>query len=97
MMEDRMNDESVLDAVFAPIDGVVSEQSGDELILLNTADQSSYYLNGSAALIWALLDGERSVRAMHGILAEAYEDGPAAEEIVASIQEFVSAGVVRRA
>jgi len=90
-------DESLLDAVFAPIEGVVSEQIGDELILLNTADQSSFYLNSSAALIWALLDGERSVRAMREILVEAYGDGPTEEEIITSAQEFVAAGVVKAA
>lgn len=89
-------DESLLDAFFVPVEGMQSEQCGDELILFDSASQESFYLNGSAALIWALLDGVRSVRDVYHILSDAYEEGPTEAEIVASVEEFVSAGVVRQ-
>jgi len=88
-------DESMLNAVFVPVEGMQSEQSGDELILFNSANAESFYLNGSAALIWALLDGKRSVCDIFDILADAYQDGPTEADILSCVQEFVATGLVR--
>jgi hypothetical protein len=67
--------------------GVSMEEMDGDLILFNPASEKVLYFNPSAAVVWQLCDGTRSVGEIAAILAEAYPD--AAEKM----QEQVSAVV----
>ena len=51
------------------------EDFGAELVLYDIATTQVVYLNAAAALIWRLVDGNRSVADIRTLLADAYPDG----------------------
>ena len=70
------------------------EATGDELVIVNTADEGTYYLNPTARLIWEMLDGERSGHDILAALQRAYEAGPNADHLVSTLRGFVGGGLV---
>jgi hypothetical protein len=73
----------ILAKVFRKSDSIVSRKIGDEFILVpirqNVGDLDSIYtLNETAARIWELIDGERSLRQIKSMMLEEF-DVPAAE------------------
>lgn len=56
-----------------------SEMDG-ELVILHADGETVVYCNGTAALVWRLCDGERSLDEMVALFAEAYPE--AGEEMI---------------
>ena len=56
-----------------PRPDIVAEPLGEELLLFDPEMAMGYILNPTAACIWRLLDGERSVRSVAEQLVETYE------------------------
>lgn len=69
-----------------PADLVV-EDTGDELLLHRPGVDSIYYLNGTAALVWRLCDGERGLDEIIGLLTAAYPEE--ADSVRAQVPEVM--------
>jgi hypothetical protein len=72
------------------------ETVDDELVLYDAASGRAAYLNDSAAVVWKLCDGERSVAEIAGLLASEMnaEGRPVAGDVEDTIGQFVDAGLV---
>jgi pyrroloquinoline quinone biosynthesis protein D len=72
------------------------ETVDDELVLYDATSGRAAYLNDTAAVVWKLCDGERSVEEI-GVLLAREIDGkgrPVAGDVEETIGEFVKAGLV---
>lgn len=88
----------MFNVTFARKPDMVVEESEDELLVYNPQTEGTVYLNGTAALIWRLLDGRRNGKEIAEMLASAYPD--AAERVhadtVDALEDFVARGLVQR-
>jgi hypothetical protein len=68
----------------------------DEVVLLNPTTLRVAHLNGSAALIWRLCDGRRSVAELRALLAAAYPDSAAAvvADLAATLRSLADLGAI---
>ena len=65
---------------------VEAEIVGTEMVLYHPQLTNAVYLNPTAALIWGLCDGRRSVREIVGIIENTYPDaGPTLSEDVGEV------------
>ena len=98
------------DPLLAPDDryrqspSIVSREIAGEVILVpirnNVGDlESIYTLNETAARIWALLDGERSVAQVRDQVVAEFEVGPeeAEQDLLELLAQLVSCDAVERA
>ncbi len=63
------------------------EDTGDELLIYQTGHDSTYYLNGTAALVWRLCDEQRSGTDIVVLLVDAYPDE--AETVRSQVPEIL--------
>jgi hypothetical protein len=70
---------------------------GDESLLYNHEKMTMTYLNGAAAAIWRLCDGERTLGEIIDFLASAYPGMSTRLEndVHATIQEFIDGDMLR--
>ena len=54
--------------------GCVEEVLEGEIVLYSTCSEKAFYLNESAALVWQLIDGKRSIAQMELLLMDAYPE-----------------------
>jgi hypothetical protein len=54
--------------------GCVEEVLEGEIVLYSSCSAKAFYLNESAALVWQLIDGERSIAQMELLLTDAYPE-----------------------
>jgi hypothetical protein len=54
--------------------GCVEEVLESEIVLYCSCSEKALYLNESAALVWQLIDGERSIGQIGLLLTDAYPD-----------------------
>jgi len=82
--------------IFRPADDVEAEIVGTEMVLYHPTLTSAIYLNPTAALIWGLCDGQRSVHEITGIIANTYPDaGPTlADEVGETVDRLQQNGVL---
>ena len=92
---------SFLDRVYSKSDSVVFRKIGDECILVpirkGVGDLDSIYtLNPTAARIWELIDGSRSVRVIRETLLEEFEISPeeAEKDLIEHLQQLESINLV---
>ncbi len=73
------------------------EEMGEDLLLYRSAALKTIYLNESAAVVWKLCDGARSVREIAETLAAAYrEDASAIEaDVWDAIDRLLREGALR--
>ena len=90
----KLDASGLLACVLQPSETVMVEATGDELVIVNTTDEGTYYLNATARLIWEMLDGERSGHDILAALQRAYEAGPNADHLVSTLRGFVGGGLV---
>lgn len=64
------------------------EMLDGEIFLYDKVSTKAVYLNSSAALVWQLCDGQRSIKIIRKILQEAYPDK--AETIIKDVDESLS-------
>ncbi|MEM1128003.1 MAG: PqqD family protein [Bacteroidota bacterium] len=60
-------------SVFEIAQGVMSTGLDEEVVLLDVDSGRYFALNELGAFVWNLLDGHRSVQAVHAAIQEAYE------------------------
>jgi hypothetical protein len=74
-----------------------AEEVDDEVLLFDKVSKRTVYLNGSAAVIWKLCDGKRSVREIVDILKQAYPDAPDdfATDVHYTLEQLTGEGALR--
>ena len=60
------------DVVAVPAKGLVEHEVDDELVLYDPRTDGTHVLNGTAAVVWFLVDGHRTVAEVESELADLY-------------------------
>lgn len=78
--------------------GFKIEMIEGEILLYHLEDNSIYYLNQTAALIWHLCDGRRTVDEIITKVSEAYPEsaGTIAGDVENILQQFLEFGAIKR-
>jgi pyrroloquinoline quinone biosynthesis protein D len=76
---------------------IVLEEMDGEALLYRHATRKTVYLNESAAVVWKLCDGHRSVQQIIDVLADAYPDARShvAADVWYAVNNLVREGAVR--
>lgn len=76
--------------------GLEHAELDGELVLVHADGGHVVYLNATAALVWGLCNGERSVAEIVALLGEAYPDAAAqlAGDVEAALRELERGGCV---
>jgi hypothetical protein len=53
---------------------LVVEDTGEEILIHQSGRSDVYYLNGTAALVWRLCDGQRTLPEIIELLTDAYPE-----------------------
>ncbi len=72
------------------------EEFGDELLLYHPSATRTIYLNQTAALIWKLCDGTRSVAEVLALLRDSYPESAETIEsdVQSALEDFVKNGAI---
>ncbi|KAF0283193.1 PqqD family protein [Spiribacter roseus] len=93
----ELEDDDLLDQVIQPVATLMAEPAGDELVIVNTTDEGTYYLNPPARLIWEMIDGTRRGSDILAALQAAYDSGPTADHVASTLRGFAGGGLIERA
>jgi hypothetical protein len=79
-----------------PVAGFDLESLDDELVIYHPLSEAIFYCNPTAALIFRLCDGTRSVQQITELLAEAYPEARArmAEDVRETLERLVAHGAL---
>jgi hypothetical protein len=85
-----------LESIPQAVEGFQVEKLDDEIILLHPLRNIIIYSNESAALIWQLCDGLRSVETIIEILSAAYPEArdEICAEVPATLQTLIKQGAL---
>lgn len=86
--------ENILRYVPVRTSHILEQRAGEELVLLNTSTEESFYINASAAFIWQLIDNERNGRQILEVISELYTGAPQASEVVEALSWLEEAGLI---
>jgi hypothetical protein len=72
------------------------EKMDDDLLLFHPAQNKIFYCNETAALIWQLCNGERTVEEIGALITAAYPESAEAiaSEIQNTLQQFFEQGAI---
>jgi hypothetical protein len=86
----------VLDDVPVPAADIATEIVEGEVLLYHPGQTRAIYLNPSAAVIWGLCDGRRSVREIVRVVGESYPDAGAelAQDVSTVVRQLRESGVL---
>lgn len=72
------------------------EKIDNEILLYSLSGTKAVYLNETAALIWEVCDGRRTVEDIIGLLAQAYpqQEKQIGSDVIAAIQTLVENGAM---
>jgi len=94
---------SVLDEHYRKTSSIVSTQVGEGVILVPIRQRAGdlddlYTLNETAARIWELIDGQRSLGEIRDLLVEEFDvsEGEAQQDVAGFVAELEAAGAVER-
>ena len=93
-MTDRQG--ALVDAVPTPVPGVEMEVVENEVLFYHPQQTRAVYLNPTAALVWCLCDGSRSVHEIIRILGESYPEAVATltEDVLGTLNQLHESGVL---
>ena len=88
--------ETIVDQIPMPISNVESEVIDGEVLLYQPQQTRAVYLNPTAAVIWSLCDGKRSVREIIRAIDESYPEAGAdlKEDVLATLNQLKESGVL---
>jgi hypothetical protein len=66
--------DAILNAVLEHATNYIWEEMDGQVLLYRVGAHKAVHLNDTAALIWKLCDGSRSIKDVIGVLSEAYPD-----------------------
>jgi hypothetical protein len=69
--------------------GCVEELLEGEIVLYSACSAKALYLNESAALVWQLIDGERSIAQIESLLTDAYPEAVTLKDDVSQAIEVL--------
>ncbi len=78
-----------------PQPGQLCEEMDGEYLIYSPGGSKALFLNGSAALIWNLCDGQRTVQEIVELLADAYPGIDMDAEVQTAIDRLSLEGVLR--
>jgi hypothetical protein len=86
-----------LDSVVTQSENYNLEDLDGDMLLYNLESSSTLHFNTSAAIIWQLCDGERSVGDIVGLIQESIPDtGDDLErDVLAAVEEMIRNGALR--
>ncbi len=88
-----------MDRVPVPTAGLEMEIVEGEVLLYDPRQTRATYLNATAALVWGLCDGRRSVGEIIKLLAENYPDAPASltDDVLVALRQLHESGLLAAA
>jgi len=88
--------ETIVDQIPMPISNVESEVIDGEVLLYQPQQTRAVYLSPTAAVIWSLCDGKRSVREIIRAIDESYPEAGAdlKEDVLATLKQLQESGVL---
>jgi len=78
-----MNNEKI----YKQVEDCLLEDMDGELLLYNPSTAVTLHLNGPSAIVWQLVDGERSVQSIIEVVQEAYPEQ--SEQIVEDVKNVI--------
>jgi hypothetical protein len=76
--------------------GCVEEILEGEIVLYSSCSAKALYLNESAALVWQLIDGARSIAQIESLLKDAYpEAATLRDDLLESIEVLRKHGLIQ--
>jgi hypothetical protein len=89
MMEERLS------AVPRPAADVEMEVVEGELLLYHPRQTRAVYLNATAALVWGLCDGSRSLGEIVRVIGESYPDASSlTDDVLSTVEQLRESGVL---
>ncbi len=86
---------AMIDHVPARTAGVEVEVVEGEVLLYHPQQTRAVYLNPTAAVVWSLCDGGRSVRDIIRVIGETYPDADTvADDVLATMKQLQESGVL---
>jgi hypothetical protein len=87
---------TMIDLVPIPTANLETEVVEGEVLVYNPQQTRAVYLNPTAALVFGLCDGKRSVREIIRVLSECYPDGAASlsDDVLTTINELRESGIL---
>jgi pyrroloquinoline quinone biosynthesis protein D len=80
---------------FVQTTGFFVEEMDGEIMLYKTGTHKAVYLNETAALVWKLCDGERTVEEMAKLLREGFPNcGDLSRDVEKAIQSLLKEGAI---
>jgi len=70
------------------------QEMQEEILLYKGGSHKAIYLNGSAALVWKLCDGTRTVDDIAALLSENFSEARVAHDVRQAIETLVREGIV---
>jgi hypothetical protein len=88
-----------LNTVLAQSENFNLEDMDGEVLLYHVSSTRTLHLNSSAAIVWQLCDGERSVGAILDFLKENYPDAgeDLKDDVLSALEELISNKVLAQA
>jgi hypothetical protein len=88
-----------LDTVLVQSENFKLEDMDGEVLLYHVSSTRTLHLNSSAAIVWQLCDGERSVEAVLDLLKENYPDAgeDLKDDVLSALEELISNKVLAQA
>jgi hypothetical protein len=85
----------MIDLIPKPVSDVATEIVAEEVLLYHPQNTRAIYLNSTAAIIWGLCDGIRSVREIVRLIGESYpESDSTAKDVLVTLNELQENGVL---
>jgi hypothetical protein len=85
------------DRVPTATEGCQTDRLGDEALVFCPATAETIWLNDTAALVWSLCDGSRTVEQIVGVLAEAFLEPASllADDVEEALDRLQERGAIR--
>jgi pyrroloquinoline quinone biosynthesis protein D len=86
---------TTIDQILVPATDVEVEIVDGEVLLYHPQKTRAVYLNPTAAVVWGLCDGSRSVREIIRLIGESYPDaGSLTDDVLATLNQLQESGVL---
>jgi pyrroloquinoline quinone biosynthesis protein D len=86
---------TTIDQILVPATDVEVEIVDGEVLLYHPQQTRAVYLNPTAAVVWGLCDGSRSVREIIRLIGESYPDaGSLTDDVLATLNQLQESGVL---
>ena len=87
--------DTMIDHIPVPVADVEMEVVDGEVLLYHPQQTRAVYLNPTAAMVWGLCDGNRSVREIIRVVNETYPDADSiADDVLATLNQLQEGGVL---